>query len=142
MIIRPVTEDDIPEIGRWFETRRWEFPPIEDIIPKDGLVADNNGVLVSCAFLYLTGRSVAFIAWTATNPDVPERVGMIGLNDVIEKLKKFAAQSEPPVRALCTYVANEKLIHHYTKNLGFRINSKIPRQTQLIWTKKDENKTV
>lgn len=66
---RPFEEKDLPEISAWFSGLQWPLPPQEDIMPELGIVVEDDKGLLSCGWLYTTGTSLAFLSWTATNPE-------------------------------------------------------------------------
>lgn len=132
MIIRKITDTDYPEILSWFASRKWPQPPVEDIAPQVGFVAEENGQLVACAWSYFTGRSIAFIEWTGTNPALTDELGTKGLHYVLDAIKDFCAVSNPPVRALCLFTQNDKLCSHFSK-MGFK---SAKGYTRLMWVAK------
>jgi hypothetical protein len=135
MIVRDITEEDKAEIARWFERRKWPLPAKPNILPKIGAVAVSDKQLIACAWLYQTGTSLAFIEWTGTNPDVGEKIGMMGLTMVINKLKESCEHAKPQkIMALCHHVQNDKLADHYEK-LGFKKKTKF---SQMLWTQKNK----
>jgi len=125
-------EDDLPEICEWFKNRKWPAPVIENIGPNVGLVAEENGVLYACAWVYITGRSLAFIDWIATNPDLPKKVTNEALGLILEDLKKMCSAASPKISALCLMTKNESLAYGLVKR-GFKKESEYHR---LLWTSK------
>lgn len=131
MIIRAIAENDHPELFRWFQSRKWPLPPVEEIAPDLGFVAEKNGVLIACAWAYLTGRAIGFIEWVGTNPDVSTQEGMTGLTKIIATLK--GARTPHPVRAWCFLTKNDALAEKF-HSLGFRVEENYKR---LLWVDKD-----
>jgi len=127
-VIRPITEDDLPEIFEWFAERKWPMPAIKDIAPQTGLLSEINGVPRACLWFYLTGKSIAFIEWIATNPEIEQKVQSAGL---IEILSHMQATDDSPVKALCFYTKNEKLSRLFTR-AGFSHQASYHK---LLWTK-------
>lgn len=119
MIVRDIKPEDMPEIFSWFEKKRWPYPPVERVAPEWGFVAEKDGRKLACAFAYLTGTSIAFIDWTATNPEVDESVTVKALVDVIEKMKEIFQAISPKVSAMCLATPNKRLAERFEKT-GFR----------------------
>lgn len=133
MIIREIiAEEDLPEIARWFETHRWPFPAVPGIGPGLGIIAEEDGVLYACAWIYITGRSLAYIDWLATNPDTPREQNNKALELVIEKIKETASNSSPPVKALCLITKNKSLAQ---KLMGLKFKRE-EGFYKLLWTSK------
>lgn len=132
-VIRDITASDIPTIGKWFEKRKWPLPAIEAIGPDFGVIAEEDGVPVACIHAYLTGRSVAFIEFCGTNPDVSSQTGMIAFDRLIQHFKKMCDHSTPKIRALCLYTQSEQLAARFKKN-GFKTEEKYHRA---LWTLKE-----
>jgi hypothetical protein len=120
MIVRRAEEKDLFELTRWFESVSWDLPPVQNVIPKeDGYVAELNGVLVACAFLYMTGSSCAFLQWTNVNPDLDNEVQSQGIDAIISKLQSVSMSATPPIRTFVTFTKSEKFAQKL-KGLGFR----------------------
>ena len=131
MIIRQIEQSDLPEIFSWFENRKYPQPIIEDIAPDFGIIAEDNGVKVACMWAYLTGRSIAFIDWVATNPKVIQPREYT--DALITHMKTMCEHSDPPIRALCFFTQNDKLAEQFKKS-EFRANKTFHK---LIWTTKN-----
>lgn len=131
MKVRPVLESDLTEVLGWFQSRKWPQPPIEDIAPSDGLVAELNGKLVACAWFYTTGRSIAYIEWTGTNPALSDSQGAEGLMMIVEALKGIGEKISPPVKAWCLFTQNEKLANQFER-LKFKKQS---GYTRALWVR-------
>ena len=66
---RIVLEQDYPIISQWW-TRRNGTPPPINMLPDTGVIVEEDGKPLSCAFLYeVSNCSMAIIEWEATNPD-------------------------------------------------------------------------
>lgn len=134
MIVRRVTEDDVSEISRWFESIAWDLPAVEGALPKDGLLALNDkNVPVACAWIYVTGSSVAFIQWTNTNPDVSDAEQADGIVKIIKSYQDASLKLSPPVRSIAIYTKNEKF-KEKLKQLNFRATFGF---YQCTWVAKD-----
>lgn len=131
MIIRQITKDDMPEVFSWFATRKYPQPIVESIAPDFGIVAEEDGILKACMWAYLTGRSIAFVEWVATNPSVRDHRKYT--DALIQHLKTMCEHSDPPIRALCFYTQNEKLAGQF-KHAGF---SKGKEYFRMLWTTKN-----
>jgi len=138
MQIRRVEDKDIAEISRWFQSIQWDLPAVERALPKDGYVAENDaGVLIACAWLYVTGSSVSFVQWTNTNPDVKDQEQSDGLSLIIKTIQEMAPKLNPPINSLCIYTKNEKF-KEKLKQLDFRSNFGFYQNT---WVAKNESKS-
>ena len=132
MIIRPITHEDMVEVSDWFSRRKWPMPPVEAILPKTGFLAiSDNGTKLAVAWLYLTNSSLAFLEWTATNPDEPMQ-GMRALNRLFQHVKDI---SLPNVKAIMHLSGNPKMIKWLEKRQAFKNteDAKI-----MIWTRGDK----
>jgi hypothetical protein len=117
--IKQITEDDVPEVSRWFESISWDMPPIEGSLPPAGYLALKDNKPVACAFAYLTGTSISFVQWTNTNPDVSDKEQSEGLSFVIETVKEIVSSLQPQVKSIVIMTKNEKFATKL-KTLGFR----------------------
>lgn len=132
-MIREIKQDDYPEIITWFLDRKWPQPPIEGIGPNIGWVDEReDGELLSCAFTYTTGTSLAIIEWTGTNPELSESQTMPSLISVFDHIKRCCELSDPKIRALIMFTQNDALASRL-KEKGF---SKTPGFMRLIWSLK------
>lgn len=125
-------EDDLPEISRWFKNRKWPMPAVQNIGPNVGLIAEEDDELLACAWVYITGRGIAFIDWVATNPDLPKGLTNEALSVVLDDIKKMCTVATPKVNALCFYTKNESLAYALG-NKGFKKESEYHK---LLWTSK------
>lgn len=119
--LRRITEEDVPEVSRWFESISWDMPPVEGALPRDGFLAFKNNIPVACGFLYLTGTAISFVQWTNTNPNVGDKEQAEGLSFIIETMKDIVAAIEPPVKSIVIMTKSEKFATKL-KSLGFRTN--------------------
>ncbi len=100
-------EQDYPVIRTWWE-RRGSPAPSPVILPDVGVIVENHGDLVACAFLYTdsAGR-VAMAEWEATNPDnVSAMAAIRGLNLIFDFLEKFAKSQG--FQIVLSWVASER----------------------------------
>jgi len=131
--VRPITELDIPEIARWFDSRKWPLPPVEGIGPTFGMIAHKHDVMYACIYSYTTGASIAYLEWPGTNPDVPQEQSMAAFDELIFHFKKSCEVSKPKIRCLCIVTASDLLANRFKKH-GFKIQGDC---FKAIWTLKD-----
>lgn len=68
-IRRIILDQDYPLLKTWWERRGGEAPPI-NMLPDTGVVAEEDGTPIACAFLYEIGNApIDIVEWEATNPD-------------------------------------------------------------------------
>jgi hypothetical protein len=132
MKVRKIEQDDLPEIFGWFKHRKWPLPAVEDVSPSDGFLAEEDGVMLACVWVYFTGRSFALLEFLSTNPAAPDAKGMEGLKSIVRGLKEFAPEVSPPVKTYCYFTQNDKLAKHFNK-MGFK---KQEGYARLLWTSK------
>lgn len=130
MKTRSITPLDIPEIFRWFESRKWPMPPIENVAPGDGFVCEEDDRMLACAWVYFTGRSIAILEWTATNPDLPDGLTQHALHKCVDSIKDYCQHVSPPIKALCLFTQNEKLADSFER-MKFKKQGGYQR---LLWT--------
>lgn len=129
--VRDITDDDMPEIARWFSTRKWPQPIVEGIAPSYGLIAETEeGLPISCVWVYTTGRSIAFMEWLGSNPDAPGSLTILAMKSLTDHLKQMCELSDPPIRALRFYTQNKAL----AAQLESRHFKKSKDYLRLIWT--------
>lgn len=121
MQVRQITENDKIEIASWFELRAWPLPPVEGIMAEWGLVAESDGKLLACLWVYEIVEGVwEKFSWTATNPDVDEKIGMSALMLLISKLQESAASVGPSGRTLTHFTTSERFANRL-KKAGFKL---------------------
>jgi len=123
---------DGEEIAKWFLNRKWPYPMVANIGPIHGFIAEKEGNKYACAWVYMTGRSLAHIDWLATNPVLDPKTTAEALDLVIEKIKEVTPFSDPPIKALCIMTKNKALASRlqskkFVKEDGFQ---------RLLWTSK------
>lgn len=131
--VRDIREDDLPEIIRWFDERKWPLPGVPNIGPKIGALAEKNGVIYACVYSYITGTSVAYLEWTATNPDVNQEEAMNAFDEILTHFKKMCELSSPKVRVL-VLMTQSKAFADRLKKHGFKVQSE---QYKAVWTLKE-----
>ena len=61
-------ETDYETIKEWWTDRGGEPPPL-NMLPDIGVIVEESGIPISCAFLYtISNASIAIVEWEATNP--------------------------------------------------------------------------
>jgi hypothetical protein len=122
MIIRLVTEHDIPELSKWFADVTWDYAPVKGQIPEQGFLAEDNGKLIACAWLYTTGTAFGKIAYTCTNPDASNEDQTDGLKKIMETIKTAGLSAKRPVTQLEILTKSEAFAQ-VLKSVGFRVQS-------------------
>ena len=104
---RIILEEDYPVIRTWWEDRGVQAPS-QGLLPYTGVMAENNGVPVACAFLYEDkGGVVGMIEWEATNPEVKSAMDRIrGLNLIFQFFEEYCI--EKGMIVLFSWVAAER----------------------------------
>lgn len=134
MIIRAVNESDIPEISTWFESISWDLPPVENSLPKQGFLAEQDGKLLACAWLYTSGTSIAEIGWTCTNPKSDSKLQSDAISAVVEFIQKEICKVSG-IKSLKLYTKNMKFVQ---KLEGLNFRKKFPFY-QMTWVSRDES---
>lgn len=135
MRVEQVTEDHISELSEWFKSIVWDLPPVDGALSKYGFVAIDGKELVSCAWLYTTGSSTAFIQWTATNMHVNPELQSQATSALITYIQEFCGRILPKIRTLTNYTKNERFAQKL-KHLDFKIDFGYFRST---WVLKDKS---
>lgn len=112
---------DMEEVIEWFQTTQWPHAPVENLIPKFGIVACEGDTKIACGFVYTTSTSKAEMSWLNTNPKVEGSQQLAGLKAVIETLQEKAMQLTPKIR-LIEIVSQDEGIKPLLKQLKFRFN--------------------
>lgn len=134
MNFRPIQPEDLPEVFSWYADRKWPTPPVESVGPKHGFVSEEDGVMMACAWLYLTGTAKAYLDWTATNPSVDEQKSSLAMTHLIQEIKKIAEVTDPSIKVIEFITGNEKLAERFER-LKFK---KEKQSYRLLWTRKNE----
>lgn len=129
--IRQIIDEDLPEIARWFDDRKWPLPPADGVGAKIGTVAEKNGVMYACIYTYTTGTSVVYLEWVGLNPSVPIEQTSDALVQLIDNLKKMCQFSEPKVRVL-SFSTQSSFLASKFKTSGFRIESDYYKATWML----------
>lgn len=133
MKIREVDiEKDLETIAKWFENRKWPQPSVEGIGPSLGLICELGDIPIACCFIYLTSRSIAFIEWCGTNPNVTQNIATAAFGALLDHIKQMAAVSKPEIKALSLVTKNKMFASHLESN-GFKREDGFIR---MLWTSK------
>lgn len=119
MKVRLFDEKDVKEISRWFESIQWPLPPSDNLLPRDGFVAEDDEDLLACAFLYTTGTSLGIISWINSNPDVSGEIQSEALTSIIKKIQEVCSNIRPQISQLLIHTKSDKFSHKL-KGLGFK----------------------
>ncbi len=66
---RIILEEDYDTITPWWTRRGGEAPPLS-MLPDIGVIIEESGIPLSCAFLYtISNAPISVVEWEATNPD-------------------------------------------------------------------------
>ncbi len=115
---RPFEPADLPQIATWFADIEWPLPPIADMLPKIGAVAEKDGKLLACGWLYTTGTSLAFLSWTATNPDEDIALQGEAMESVIASLQE-AVKYQSEIKMIMVLSKSDAFLTRL-KKLNFR----------------------
>lgn len=118
--VRPITDDDFPEISEWFVKRRWSVPPVGKMLPETGYVAVSGEKLLAVAWLYITNSQVGIIDWIATNPEA----GIAGLVSVKKLVEYMEAVSAGSANVFMHFTPNDKFARYLKGKCRFKITEK------------------
>lgn len=92
-IRRFIASHDYPVVKTWWEKRGTPAPQLP-ILPAVGVVVEDEGTPIACAFLYEDKAGVvAMVEWEATNPSVGSPMKVVkGLHMVFEFFEIFARE--------------------------------------------------
>jgi hypothetical protein len=131
--VRAIKDEDMPEIIRWFNDRRWPMPVVENSGPRNGVLAEKNGIIYACIYSYLTGTAVAYLEWPGTNPDIHLDQSMEAFDEIVFHYKRMSELAEPKVRVLCLMTHSEHLANRFKKH-GFKVQGDYYKA---VWTLKE-----
>lgn len=94
-IRRIILEQDYLTIATWW-TRRNGTPPPLNMLPDMGIIAEEDGNPVACAFLYeISNCSMSIIEWEATNPECHSPMRALkGLHMVFDFFEKYCTEKK------------------------------------------------
>lgn len=102
-------------LGQFWAQYGWEAPH-EDVLPKTGFTAIDNGKIVGAAFVYLSCSGMALLDWVIVDQHaLPFTRGKATLA-VVEACKEYAKSEGKKV--LYTVTANKSLIASFER-VGF-----------------------
>lgn len=102
-------------LSKFWAQYGWEAPP-EDVLPKQGFTAIDNGKIVGAAFVYLSCSGMALLDWVIVDKHALPFTRGRATHDVIEACREYAKSQGK--RVLYTITANKSLIASYER-LGF-----------------------
>lgn len=92
---RLILEEDYPVIKTWWERRGGEPPPL-NMLPDVGVIVEEDGTSLACAFLYkISNAQIAIVEWEATNPDFPSPTKRLqALNMAFDFFEEWTREKE------------------------------------------------
>ena len=92
MKVRRTILEDYNLLASWWTRRGGDAPP-RSLLPELGVIAEEGGAPMACAFLYeIKGGVLAIVEWEATNPDCPSAMAKIrALNMVFDFFEKYCS---------------------------------------------------
>jgi hypothetical protein len=122
---RIILEEDYDTIASWWTARGGTAPPV-GILPMTGVMVEQDGNPVSCAFLYEDkGGRVAMIEWEATNPEVHSAMAQVrSLHCIFDFFEKYCR--DQGIQLVLSWVAEGRgdgrvlLARNWTKCPGQR----------------------
>ena len=119
--IRPLREDDYPQLCDWWKWFRFPAPP-QDCLPANGL----GGVMVSkagldlCAgFLYFTNSKMCWLEFIVSNPEYRDKNRHEAIRLLIDELAGVAQRKG--CKAIFSSIKRKSLVGHY-EACGFAKN--------------------
>lgn len=120
MNCRPFEESDLGEVCQWFADIVWPLPAIEGVLPKIGIIVeDESKTKLACGWLYTTDTNLAFLSWTATNPNVDEAVASRAMDTLIEGVQEAVKKHAKQIKIVMALSRNT-FFTQKLKNLNFR----------------------
>ena len=119
MKVRLFGDEDVKEVSRWFKDVQWPLPPTANLLPREGFIAEADGVQLACAFLYTTGTSLGVISWINTNPDVAEAAQKESLKAIILRIQDVAQNIKPAINQLVLHTKSDEFAK-MLKDLDFK----------------------
>ena len=113
---------DLPEVTEWFSSTQWPHPPVDNLMPKFGVMAVEGDVRLACGFLYTTSTSKAELSWLNTNPKVDGARQLAGLRAVIQTVQQKAMELPVPIR-LIEVISSDEGLKPLLKSLKFQTKS-------------------
>ena len=92
MHIRAFAKEDYATICDWWDGHGHARVAYEALPQTGALAIDSKDQPVAASFLYLTNTSLAYLAWTVSNPDIRPRQVHSGITEVIAHLVELAYQ--------------------------------------------------
>lgn len=119
--VRNLTQADLPKLKNWYETRLgWSegsAPKWEDIPQETSYLCEREGDWLAVAFLYTSNSVMAWVEWTATNPQA-NPIGRIRALEHLMKHVKIEAHKRG-ARKLVQALVQDSLVEFYKNKMGF-----------------------
>ena len=117
MLIREFRGKDLEAVlNLYSDYKDWEKPQ-SDMIPSDGFVAEEDGEIIACGFIYLpTSSGMSFLEWVAAKKSYRKDDRDDVILSIIEELKELARVRG--FRYVYAFLQHDKLIEKYEKK-GF-----------------------
>jgi hypothetical protein len=111
--IRALTENDYPELCKWWKFFRFSAPQ-KEYLPNDGLggiMVTKDGIDICAGFLYFTNSKLSWLEFIVSNPDYRESDRKDAIVFLISELTEIAKRKG--FSAVFTSVKHQGLIKHY-----------------------------
>lgn len=111
-------KEDYDKLCDWWKF--WRFtPPSIEMLPRTGVIVNNDGVDVACGFLYLTDSKMCWIEFVVSNPLVKDKkVRSECIDSLLNQLCGVAKELE--YKIVFASIKNENLANKYIAN-GFLV---------------------
>ena len=116
IVVRLIQDEDFVEVSEWFVKRKWPVPPAGKMLPESGFVAEQDGKLLSVAWLYVTNSQVGIIDWIATNPEAGAS-GIISVKKLLDHIETISSETN----VFMTFVPSDKFAKYLKNKCRFKI---------------------
>lgn len=103
-------ETDYVTCTSWWRKHSWPAVPL-DLLPKTGLMVEDNGVKLAAGWLYLTDSRFAVLEWVVGNPEASKYDRSTALDLLLISLKDAAKEAK--VTTIFTSTEHQGLIDRY-----------------------------
>lgn len=128
---RPFEEQDLAVVADWFSGIEWTIPGVEGVLPKIGIIVEENSVPLACGWLYTTDTTLAILSWTATNPEVADTLQSQALDELVVAVQKAIAMQGGKIKMLMALSKSEAFTGKL-KKLGFRSKGGFDQATWIL----------
>jgi hypothetical protein len=116
-MIREYRSEDYPMLLKWWQGHGWQGVP-EAILPKLGVVWEDDGRPVAAAWLYMDNSiGVCMLEWLVADPEAPGKAVLTAIRHITRFLQERA--SELNYNVMLTTCRQESLARVYEKIGGF-----------------------